>query len=358
MKGTELIVLKELNPAVLLTDGGMKKTMDFIRGKLDEFEPDLETAAGRKEIASMSRAVSSSKVHIKTFVDADLAESKAKIAKVNGLWKPTEKTLNQWRDETRQPLTDYEAEQDRIEAERKAGIKERIRGFSDAFFALNGMGTQEQLADVIVELETLELTPEIYFNFLTDAIEKRDAVLTAAQQNLETRIRLDKEEADRKAEAERLAAERLKQEEEAANLKREQEKLAAAQKKVDDEKAALESEKKAEQERKDREEFERKAKIQAEQEAAERVESERIAKEKEKADAEARRIAKEQAEAEEAARAEALKPDREKLEGFSQFISGIEPPQVTSDEAAAVVRYADGVLTMLSDAILEKAEDM
>jgi len=58
----ELIVVEKIDKDILfIKEGVLGTVLEGIRAKLDEFKPDTSTAAGRKEIASMSRKVSSSK---------------------------------------------------------------------------------------------------------------------------------------------------------------------------------------------------------------------------------------------------------------------------------------------------------
>ena len=239
-------------------------------------------------------------------------------------------------------------EKDRKENQRIALVQERIRQISALLHDLKGVATVNQLNLVISKLEAMEITPDLFFEFTADAFVKRDQTLESAKQALENRIRLDKEEAERKAEDERLA-----------KVKAEQDKIAAEQKAVQDiidkqnatitaEYAKLEADKKAEQERKDREEFERKATEQAEKKAKEDAEFERLEK-----------IRVEHEAAEEAERQKALLPDKEKLVAFSQFlIEGITYPEVISEEAGRALVQAEEKIEIISNQIFEKAQNL
>ena len=228
-----------------------------------------------------------------------------------------------------------------------------------SYMNLNGTGTVEQLKTVIEALDSWRPTPEEYFKFTMEAVEVRNELLQRAEADLETRIRLDREEAERKVESERLAVERKKQEEEAARLKKiadeqawalkkEQDKIDEQNRKLQAEKDALEAEKRAEQERKDRLEFEQKAVERAKAEAIEKAKQDAIDK-----------AEKEKAEAAEAERQESLKPDREKLEGFAQFlVEGITYPTIESKGAGEIIADAAWALEKLSNSIFEKAQEM
>lgn len=405
MTETALIVFEKLNTDILFTEEGeLDKVLKMIKSKVDAFEPDLETKSGRKEIASFSRKVSSSKAFLDKLRKAQNAKAQAEISGRNSLWKPAEKKLETWRDDVRQPLTDYEVEQERLEKNRIAGIKERIQCFSEMLHDLNGTATQEQLEAVIAKLEGFEFTPDIYFEFTTEAQERCDEVLIKARFELQTRIRLDKEEAERKAESERLEKVAKEQDEAAAKIKEQQDAIDEANRKIEEEKRTVregalknigvyragiageslvcdepsfkydgrstlwndvvaladddfdifvvdiheqldhhKNEIKQEQA-----EFERKAKIQAEADAKAAAEQ-----------AEKNRIAAEKLRKEEEIRQQMLKPDKEKLIGFSQFLAeGITYPKVESSQADFIVTSAWNAINDLAASILKDAQNL
>ena len=241
-----------------------------------------------------------------------------------------------------------EAERRRLDDERIGFIRASIDTMKASYMNLNGTGTVEQLKPVIEALDSWRPTPEEYFEFTMEAVEVRNELLQRAEADLETRIRLDREEAERKAESERLAVEREKQEEEAAKLKAQQDLIDEQNRKLQAAKDALEAEKKAEQERRDRLEFEQKAVERAKVEAIEKAKQDAIDK-----------AEKEKAEAAEAERQESLKPDREKLEGFAQFlVEGITYPTIESKGAGEIIADAAWALEKLSNSIFEKAQEM
>ena len=241
-----------------------------------------------------------------------------------------------------------EAERKRLDDERIAGIRAGIEHIQYLLPNLNGVGTVKQLNAVIAELKGINVTPDKFFEFTSDAAQAVTNALCGAEQALEQRERLDREEAERKAESERLAIERKKQEEEAAKLKEQQDKIDEQNRKLQAEKDALEAEKRAEQERKDREEFERKA--------VERAKEEAIKKSKQDAIDKAER---EKAEAEEAERQKALLPDKEKLEAFAQFLEqGVTYPDVKNENANIILANAETVISDLAGEIYQKAQKL
>lgn len=252
-----------------------------------------------------------------------------------------------------------DAEKERLETIRINAIQDDLSGWASNFSSLTIDTSVDELRLAIKVFEAWEISPETYFEFTTDAYKMRDEGLSLGNQMLETRERLDREEAERKAESERLALERKRQEEEAAKLKEQANRIAEVQRKMDsdraivhaaikDERDALEAEKKAEQEKKDREQFEKEAKEQAEKDAKEAAEQ-----------AERDRIEKEKAEAAEKKRLETLKPDREKMIAFSQFLQeGVIVPVVTSDEAKKILKQAAKDIYDVGEEIIVATEKM
>lgn len=348
MENNALIVAEKLNPVEIFTGGGLKTILNEIQKKVDDFEPDLSTAATRKEIASMAHRVSRSKVLIDDLGKSLVAEHKKKVKTVDTVRKEARDFLDNLRDEVREPLSSWEAEEDRKDQERIAAIKERMKGFPALLNNLDGYGTVEELKGVIAELEATEVKSEEFFEFTAEANQVRTDTLKTAHQCLENRKRRDREKAEQKKEAERLAAERKEQAEKEAELKAAQDKIDAENRKIAEEKAELERAKKADQERRDREKFEREAKERAEVEArekAERIEQERIDKAK--------------AEADEQERQEALKPDKEKLIAFALTLQGsINYPEVSSDDAQGIIQSAHEKILWVSEYVIESADKL
>jgi hypothetical protein len=200
-----------------------------------------------------------------------------------------------------------------------------------------------------------EMADEVYSNFIT-----------GARSNY-----LAKKEAEKKAEEERIAKEKAELEErrrmwlENGRLKKE---AAEREAKIAEEKRLAEIERHKQEEALKQE----RAKAEAEKKALE----EKARLEREKADAEARRVKAEQdaiiakeraerakAETELKAKADAERvekekktaaerkakraPDKEKLKLLSDKIKGIELPEVSSEEAEAMIDYVRGMMTQI-----------
>ena len=253
------------------------------------------------------------------------------------------------------------------ERQRITAIQDKISGIRSLVANVAALSA-DHLEDLTVELNDIKIDPDEYMEFCIEANTAiHEAQVATADAHI-LRVKLDKEEAARKAEAERLAEEKEKQDEIAANQ-------AAAQKLLDEandlfiakqktardkineenwkiqvEKNKLAADKKADREKKDREAFEK----QATEEAT--VKAEWAAAEKIKL-SERNRIAKEEAEAAEKERQEALKPDREKLTVFAGFLQrNITYPEMTADDTEAILKNTRIQLHNIGEEIFRELE--
>jgi hypothetical protein len=252
-----------------------------------------------------------------------------------------------------------QAEKDRIESERINTIREDLNGWSSNYSSFTHETPLDELQLAAGVFERWEITPEKYFEFTTEAYKIRDDGIRISTKMIEIRERLDREENQRKAEAETLAFQRKKQEEESARLQKKADEMAEVQRKMDEDRAkaeaalkaerdALEAEKKAEQDRKDREEFKRKAVERAKNEAIEKVKQDAI---------EMAEMA--EAETAEKERQEALRPDKEKLEAWSQYLSeGMTLPKVESRKAKEIVALTGGRLCDVAEELYQETQKM
>nr|DAQ93103.1 MAG TPA: hypothetical protein [Caudoviricetes sp.] len=276
---SELIVIEiapEQAPA-LYTQNGLEGFLEQIRKSVNEV-PDLTTAKGRARIASLAASVSRSKTAIEK-------PGRDYLKRLKELPKEVEAELRRFvnecdviRDETRRPLTEWEAEQERIKQEEEARI------------------AAEALAKQVEADHEIALLMDREFDR-----QREEARIKAEQEQRDREEKLKREA----AEAARLEAEKKAQAEREAAARRELElKMQAEQA----ERARVESEQRAEREKKEaaeRAEREKQAAIDAEkrraQEEADRIRRDAEAKEAARL-AEQKRIADE-----EAARAEDVK---------------------------------------------------
>jgi len=286
---TDLAVLEikpEQAPA-LYVPNGLEAYLEQIRQQVNEV-PDLSTAKGRARVASLAAQVSRSKVAIEK-------PGRDYLKRLKELPKDVEAELRRWvtecdtlRDEVRRPLTEWEAEQERIAAE-KAAEDERLR-----------IEAEQQAAAEALKKQ-IESDHEMAL-LLNDKFD-RDAAEAKAEAE---RQRAAHEEEIRRQAAEqaRIEAEQAAQRERDAAAKREADLKAAKEKAESDAKAAqeraereaTEAQERAErqaQEAREKADREKHAAIEAEQRKAREAESARLAEEKRIADEAAARAANE-----------------------------------------------------------------
>ena len=315
---SELIVIEiapEQAPA-LYTQNGLDGFLEQIRKSVNEV-PDLSTAKGRARIASLSAQVSRSKTAIEK-------PGRDYLKRLKELPKEVEAELRRFvtecdaiRDETRRPLTEWEAEQERIKQEEEARI------------------AAEALAKQVEADHEIALLMDREFDR-----QREEARIKAEQEQREREEKL-KHEA---AETARLEAEKKAQAEREAAARREIElKMQAEQA----ERARVEAEQRAELEKKEaaeRAEREKQAAIDAEkrraQEEADRIRREAEAKEAARI-AEQQRIA-----AEEAARAADVK--HRKIVGTEIVTALLAHTSLNREQAIEV-------LTALKDGLIPRA---
>lgn len=311
-----VIEIKPEQAPVLYVAGGLDAYLEKIRAAVNEV-PDLTTDKGRKRIASLAASVSRSKTAIEKPGREYLKRLKEAVRPAEAEIKRFVDACDVLRDETRRPLTEWEAEQERI-AEEKAAEEERLRIEAEEKAALEALKKQ------------IEADHEMAL-LMNDAFDRELAEKKAEEE----RQRVAHEE-----ELKRQAAEQAKREaEEKAAAE-----LAAAKKREDDaiaaralaELLAKQAQERAEQEAKDaaaKAEAEKKAAIEAEQRKAQE-EADRIKREAEAK--EAARLAEEKRIADEKAKREADVKHRKAI-GTDIVKSLTENSSITRDQAIEVL---------------------
>lgn len=240
-------------------------------------------------------------------------------------------------------------------AEEKAridGIQARISTFRGIIPTLAGK-TVDELTEIMDKVFGIA-TPETVFVEFTDEAKKiKEEVIIAIDAAITARLKQDREDEARKIEAERLAKQRAEQEAIAKAQAEEHRKLKEAGDK-------LNAEKKAEADRIARAQWEENARIKAEKEAREKVEreeKERKTREEAAAKAKAEREVKEAAKK---ARQEALRPDKEKLIMFADKVFALAENNlsVESKEARRIFHEALDEIMSISKKIKKEAEGL
>ena len=354
MAENELIVIKELNPVEVFTTDGIAGVLKTIEEKVLAHVPVLETPAGRKDIASLAFKVARSKTLLDEMGKKLVEEAKKTVKTIDGHRKEVRDTLDGLKEKVRQPLTDWEDEEERRKAEVERIAQEKAQARVDA------------LACVGVSLPFLqakELSEDDFSAILKEATEahkaEQDRIADEKRKADERAVALEKE---RQEEAAKLASERAelekKQAEENARQKAAWEKIEAEQKaeaaRMKAERDKLEAERRAVEDTR-REQEHREAIELAKKEAAERA----VQEAKERAEREAREKAEAELKAkDESERRAALRPDKEKLIEWANAIMRVPFPETKSDDAQAVFEKCRNRLLDLSNYIIKAAQEL
>ncbi|EMO6449357.1 hypothetical protein RNH54_005449 [Raoultella planticola] len=284
---TDLVVIEKKNAmAVFTSNDQLDPLIEAIEKEARSLVPDVTTKKGRDAIASMAHKVARSKTYIDNAGKDLVAELKALPKQIDESRRVVRERLDALKDEVRRPLTEWEAEQERIKAE------EAMNEMHAEALEMNIKFDQELAAKFEADHEmALLMDKDIYR-------ERADKAAEAERQRIAR-----EEEIKRQAEekAKREAAEKAQREIDAAAA-REREAILAKERA---ERERIEAQQRAEREQREaaeRAEREKQAAVEAErrkaQEEADRIRREaeqreqaRLAEEKRKADEQARREA-------------------------------------------------------------------
>lgn len=341
-EGTELVVINisdEQAPA-LYVENGLDQYIEKIRQAVNE-TPDLSTKKGRDRIASLALKVSRSKTAIEKPGRDYLKRLKEQPKVVEAELRRFVTECDRIRDETRQPLTEWEnAEKARLEA-----LQKRIaylRGLADVVDDVGNYLPSQSISDRLISAKAVELG-DSWQELATEAGVAKDATV----QKLEAALAESKKREEAAAELERLrqqqAAEAQRQRDEQLKREAAEEATRIAEQKAKDEREAAERREadlraKAEQAERDRlaaversEREAREAREKAYREKQEAVEAER----QRAAAAEAARVAEEKRQADEVAARAADKEHRRVIN--AQAVADLIAAGIPEDQSKACI---------------------
>ncbi|MGQ7286056.1 hypothetical protein ACUN7Z_00725 [Vreelandella venusta] len=273
-ESTDLITVpsKETALDVFKDEKGLDPYLLTIRRELDRFlenPPSLDTAAGRKAYASMAYKIARSKTAIDNIGQELVADLKKLPKTIDAERKRWRDQLDEWRDEARGPLNEWEAAEERRMAAHQSGIAAMRCCAED----LDGEESVT-LGATIAWLESQDIN-ESWQEFEAEAHRVKAASLATLKTALERRQKYEADQAELERMRQEVAAREQKERE--AQIAREAE-----------ERARREAEEKAQAEREAAARREQEAKAEAERK--EREHQEAIAKAKRDAEAERQRI--------------------------------------------------------------------
>ncbi|EPH1775890.1 hypothetical protein QBC16_000593 [Citrobacter freundii] len=278
---SELAIIEiapDMAPSIYV-ENGLEKFLEQIRESVKEV-PDLSTAKGRARIASLAAQVSRSKTAVEKPGRDYLRHLKEAVKPAEAELRRFVSVCDEMRDEVRRPLTEWEAEQERIKAE------EAMNELHAEALEMNIKLDQELAARFEADHEMALLMNDAFDREAKEKAEEAERQRIAHEEELkrqaEEKAKREAAEAaqreiDAAAARERealLAKERAERERIEAEQKAEADKKAAAEQAERDKQAAIEAERRKAQEETDRIKREAEAK-----EAARLAEEKRIADE-------------------------------------------------------------------------------
>ncbi|MCI8179496.1 hypothetical protein [Klebsiella pneumoniae] len=272
----DLVVIEKKNAMAVFTNNDqLDPLIEAIEKEARSLVPDVTTKKGRDAIASMAHKVARSKTYIDNAGKDLVAELKALPKQIDESRRVVRERLDALKDEVRRPLTEWEAEQERIKAE------EAMLALHVEALAMNEDFDRQLAARIESDHEMALLMNDAFDR------EQADKAAEAERQRIfreEEMVRRAEEKAKREAaeQAQREIDAAAAREREAilAKERAEREQREAAERAEREKQAAVEAERRKAQEEADR--------IRRE---AEQREHARLAEEKRKADEQARREA-------------------------------------------------------------------
>ncbi|MDA5482854.1 hypothetical protein PGS49_19710 [Yersinia intermedia] len=241
--GLVVIDIKPESYPTLYVTNGLDKYLNQIRQAVNEV-PDVTTAKGRARIASLAASASRSKTAIEKPGREYLRHLKEQPKIIEAELRRFVIECDEIRDETRRPLTEWEAEQDRLKQEAEAKKKAEqlaaeIEVAHEMALLMNDAFDREAKAKAD-EVERLRKAHEEFIAQQAaekakreteekakrdiEAAEQRERDAKLAQERAEQKAEQDKKDAAAKAEREKqeaIAAEQLKAQQEAERVQRE-----------------------------------------------------------------------------------------------------------------------------------------
>lgn len=256
---TDLVVIEKANAmTVFKSVDQIEDILQKVEREVMSFVPDVTTAKGRKEIASLAYKVAQTKTYLDGLGKDLVAELKEIPKLIDANRKTVRDRLDELKEKARQPLTDYEVEQERIKQEEEAKrsaeeLAKKIESDHEMALLMNDAFDRE-LAEKIAEQERQRIAHEEEIKRQAEerakreaeekaaaeiaAAKKREEDAIAAKAQAELLAKQEKEKAERNAKealerAERekqeaIEAERKKAQDEADRIRRETEAKEAA----------------------------------------------------------------------------------------------------------------------------------
>ncbi|HGD3778427.1 hypothetical protein M4C97_10145 [Klebsiella pneumoniae] len=272
----DLVVIEKKNAMAVFTNNDqLDPLIEAIEKEARSLVPDVTTKKGRDAIASMAHKVARSKTYIDNAGKDLVAELKALPKQIDESRRVVRERLDALKDEVRRPLTEWEAEQERIKAE------EAMLALHVEALAMNEDFDRQLAARIESDHEMALLMNDAFDREQADKAAEAERQRIAHEEEIKRQAEEKaKREAAEQAQREIDAAAAREREAILAKERAEREQREAAERAEREKQAAVEAERRKAQEEADR--------IRRE---AEQRELARLAEEKRKAEEESRRAA-------------------------------------------------------------------
>lgn len=213
----KLIAIEEIseeNAPAIYVAGGLKQFIDLVKAEVEGEVPDLTTRKGRERIASLAAKVSKSKTAVEKPGRDYLRRLKEMPKVVEAELREFVTKMDTLRDETRRPLTEWEAAED-ARIDRHNDRLNWLKTLADDLGELSSL----HIKGLIAEAEGMQLGAH-WEEFEAEAANTKDKVLTTLRAALQKREQFEAEQAElarlRREAEERAEQDRIRLAQEAA----------------------------------------------------------------------------------------------------------------------------------------------
>ncbi|WP_197701524.1 cell envelope biogenesis protein TolA [Providencia rettgeri] len=281
----ELVVIEKSTALeVFKSSDSVEDIIRKVEQEVNSFIPDVSTVKGRKEIASLAYKVAQSKTYLDGLGKDLVAELKEIPKLIDANRRTVRERFDTLRDKVRQPLTEWEAEQERIEAEKQ------MLAWHEEALEMNAAFDKSLAERIESDHEIALLMNEKFDRDLAEAKAEEERQRIAHEEELKKQAAEQARlEAESKAQQEIEAAAQREREAKEAAERAEREKQEAIQRAEQEAKEAKEKAERDAKEAQERAEREKQAAIEAERKKAHEAEQARLAEEERKRQEDAKR---------------------------------------------------------------------
>ncbi|MEQ5254232.1 cell envelope biogenesis protein TolA [Providencia rettgeri] len=281
----ELVVIEKSTALeVFKSSDSVEDIIRKVEQEVNSFIPDVSTVKGRKEIASLAYKVAQSKTYLDGLGKDLVAELKEIPKLIDANRRTVRERFDTLRDKVRQPLTEWEAEQERIEAEKK------MLAWHEEALEMNAAFDKALAERIESDHEIALLMNEKFDRDLAEAKAEAERQRIAHEEELKKQAAEQARlEAEQKAQQEIEAAAQREREAKEAAERAEREKQEAIQRAEQEAKEAKEKAERDAKEAQERAEREKQLAIEAERKKGQEAEQARLAEEEHKRKEDAKR---------------------------------------------------------------------